>query len=291
MTELLTEEQLEKLTMFRKQAQTIGFSTEPADWETAETALREFYELAGFPPPQTIHRAASPLHARTIIKSLENGRELSYSPTFEGQFQAWFNNGFRFCTDVLGVKLKPEQEKYLDITCRLDFSAGPCYIFDEFAVICDRPEKIFYNEMYKLHNPDGPAVAYRDGFCEVHSINGYQLSTAAAEKIIYHPESITVKDIREEYNSEIARMMVEKYGLEKYLMETGVEVLDVDTLTLKGSAVRTLVRDDKGFKWLIGSDGSTERTYNMAVPEEVTTCRDAHNAICGFDETRMIAEA
>jgi len=65
----------------------------------------------------------------------------------------------------------------------------------------------------------------------------------------------------------------------------------MDSMTLQGSAPRALMRDDLGNMWLVGTDGSTARVYTMAVPSDVSTCKEAHERICGFGENRLIAEA
>jgi hypothetical protein len=51
------------------------------------------------------------------------------------------------------------------------------------------------------------------------------------------------------------------------------------------------MRTKDGQKWLVGSDGSTQRVYYMPVPESAKTCREAHEAICGLDEDKLLMEA
>lgn len=108
--------------------------------------------------------------------------------------------------------------------------------------------------------------------------------------VVTDPDSISVEHIRTETNAEVRRIMIERMGPERYLKEAGSKLIDMDCLKLVGSAPRALVQDSLGDKWLIGTDGSTKRVYYMPVPSEVMTCREAHNAIAGCDETSMIAE-
>jgi hypothetical protein len=95
------------------------------------------------------------------------------------------------------------------------------------------------------------------------------------EQIIMHPETLTAKQADEEGNMEIRRIIIERMGPGKYLMETGAKVLDMDSLTIPGSAPRALMVDNKGMKWLCGTDGSTKRCYYMSVPRESKTCTEA----------------
>ena len=52
-----------------------------------------------------------------------------------------------------------------------------------------------------------------------------------------------------------------------------------------------LMRTKDGQKWLVGSDGSTQRVYYMPVPESAKTCREAHEAISGLNEDQLLMEA
>jgi len=110
--------------------------------------------------------------------------------------------------------------------------------------------------------------------------------------VVTRPDWITLDHIRKESNLEVQRIMIERFGAGKYLVETKAQLLDMDSLTLVGSAPRMLVEDEKGNRWLCGTDGSTGRCYTMAVPREATTCSEAHRMISGLDsEARLVAEA
>ena len=57
-----------------------------------------------------------------------------------------------------------------------------------------------------------------------------------------------------------------------------------------GAGARALMKDDKDDMWFIGTDGSTDRVYNMYVGKGYTTCKAAHEALCGFSESLIKAE-
>ena len=109
--------------------------------------------------------------------------------------------------------------------------------------------------------------------------------------VIESPHKITLKLIKEESNQEIKRVMIERYGISKYLMDVGAKILDMDTLTLEGSAPRALMEDDNGDRYLIGSDGSTSRVYHMRVDNNINKCNEAHNLLAGFDENLILVES
>ena len=137
----------------------------------------------------------------------------------------------------------------------------------------------------RLHSDDGTAIRWRDGvglyFSHGQKIPGW---------IIISPEKITVENIQSEKNAEIKRVMIEKYDVSRYLIDIGAEIVDMDSLTLVGSAPRALIKDKAGNQWLIGTDGSTARVYHMAVDAQIKTCKQAHEQLCGFDEDRLCVE-
>lgn len=163
------------------------------------------------------------------------------------------------------------------------------WLFGKFSVVCTSeyatdPEDI--DDQGRLHCEDGPVHKYPDG-CEIYSWHGIQVPEHAIRK----PESITLQEVDAALNVELRRALIERMGAGAYLMKSGAELVDMDSLTLDGSAPRALLRDKYGNMWLVGTDGSTERVYTMAVPRDVRSCRAAHIAICGFDEALLVAEA
>jgi hypothetical protein len=182
--------------------------------------------------------------------------------------------------DVLKVDIKTSC--YIDL-CE---SAGHVWLNREFVMICERIKSIFRDENGRLHSEDGMALQYRDGW-GLYMWHGVKVN---AQTILF-PETITSEQADKETNGEVRRIMIERMGPGKYLKETNAKVLDMDALTIPGSAPRALMEDKAGMKWLCGTDGSTKRVYFMPVPREAMTCTQAHNAIAAFDEARLIQEA
>lgn len=76
-------------------------------------------------------------------------------------------------------------------------------------------------ENRRFHNPNGPAVLFRDGL-KIYSIKGIRVPA----KIIEEPQNITAKDVLECSNAEVRRLMVEKMGDEKFIKEAGAKMID-----------------------------------------------------------------
>lgn len=171
-----------------------------------------------------------------------------------------------------------------DIIC---FSHLWCWLYPSFAVVSSAPtEYILDAEGLLMNNDAGPAVTFADGY-KIWAINGIFVT----EQVILRPKTLSIDQIMGAPNEEERRIMIERFGVGDYLSKTGAKILDIDSLTLTGSAPRMLLEDKFKNKWLIGTDGSTARVYSMSVPRTAKNCRQAHSLISGFDEGRLIAEA
>lgn len=168
-----------------------------------------------------------------------------------------------------------------------------------FAAICQSPEIHWEHagntasavltpdtqvERMRLHREDGPAAIWPD-----ETALWYIEGVRVTRKIVMEPGTLTLDEIDSEENAEVRRIMIERWGHDRYLRESGAELIDVDYESAqKGAAYRALMRDKRGDQWLVGTDGSTQRTYYMPVPRTATTCAEAHMLICGFDERKIL---
>lgn len=285
----LTEKQQEMVEVYRQRGLDIGNSTKPADWESAEAAIKDLYVFCGFKHPENVYRVDSPKAAQHLINQLMGTEGVFYDTHGYGygQHESSWVNFYEYWEDVVGIEYDHKAKEGLDIIKRITNSCGFYYMFDTTLVICDRPEQINLNEDLVIHNEKGPAIRYRDGF-SIYAINGHTVPSFVIEE----PEKITAEIITNEGNAECKRIMMEIFGISEYLVETGAKVIDVDAgLGLEGSAMRSLIEDNEGNKWLVGSDGSTKRVYHMPVAKHVMTCGEAHKSISGIDESNLIAEA
>jgi len=286
MIEKLTEEQEKDLVVWREEFYKVGINTNPADRESAQDAIREMYTRIGKEPPEFIW-GDSPKQLLEMIREKGGDPNEALNNCFYGQQECYFEAFYLFC-EKIGVKYKEEDSKLLRVWEKISRSCNWWIPADEFCFVSERPEIVAMNSQMRIHNENGPAVKYRGGL-SIFAING----VVVPDFVVNDTDKITVEVIRNESNAEIRRIMISRYsgGIGKYLDDCKAKVLDVDTLTIPGSATRALMEDSTGEKWLVGSDGSTKRVYFMSVPRNSTTCKKAHNAICGFDESRIKMEA
>ena len=184
---------------------------------------------------------------------------------------------------VVGLKIDYSRWDHYEKLCE---HSGPRYMHKEFCIVSDRPELLLVDENNRPHCENGPFCRWRDGF-SLYAIHGVRVPAW----VVLTPERISVEDIKHEQNAEVRRIMRERYGEGRYLVDTGAKILDVDGgLGVVGSAPRMLVEDNAQQRWLVGTDGSTKRVYYMRVPVEISTCREAHNALAGIREEDVICE-
>lgn len=159
-----------------------------------------------------------------------------------------------------------------------------------FAICSDKHNVLNLDDQGRLHCEDGPALSFNrstlnaDYDLHLYFMEGIKLT----EQIIMHPETLTIAQIDKERNAEIRRIMINKFGVENYLMKSEAEVVDNDEVKSfpedPNPMPRALIKTKTNDLWLVGTDGSTKRTYFMPVMPGVKTCKQAHESIAGRPE-------
>jgi hypothetical protein len=128
------------------------------------------------------------------------------------------------------------------------------YPHRDFVMVCERPTEI-HRELtnpatprgwgsHRLHNMSGPAIAWPDGW-GVYAIHGVRLPFHLRH-IVEDPKRITLAEISAESNAEIRRVMLERFGIERYMAESGATVVAElpDTHPIVGLRGARLLRRD-----------------------------------------------
>ncbi|MFE2089869.1 DUF6745 domain-containing protein [Streptomyces sp. NPDC059460] len=158
--------------------------------------------------------------------------------------------------------------------------AGWWWPYERTVVISERPETLHRDEAGRLDRGDGPALSYRDGF----ALYAWRGMPVPAE-FLAELTALTPERIREEENAELRRVMLEFYGYDRYLTESGAEPVH---------------RDETGILWRIALDGDedvvmvevvnstpepdgTHRTYWLRVPPSTRTAKGGVAWTFGLD--------
>ncbi|MDE2469329.1 MAG: hypothetical protein KGL35_11445, partial [Bradyrhizobium sp.] len=256
----ITAARSEEIQRVYREYRDVGLSTEPADFEAAQTAITRLYERVGRKRPYFV-QLDSPLAAELYIdlycrafpiaKKLSKGQlrdqlwgqlwgqlggqlggqlrgqSLRYMGTwFSGAWDsylwAWGDGGRR-----IGAVYPPALNAALDDHIAVSRSIGWWYPFDEFCVLTGRPDVVALDDRARLHSIAGPALRYRDGYA-LHAVHGVRVPAW----IIERKEKITTTKIDAEANAEIRRVMVELYGQDKYLLDSGAAFAQRDQVGL-----------------------------------------------------------
>jgi hypothetical protein len=105
------------------------------------------------------------------------------------------------------------------------------------------------------------------------------------ERIIVNPETITVEEILAEQNAERRRVLLDRFGVSRFMTETEARVLDHDAD--QGGPRKLLfveLKEDEPLVTLSCFCPSTGKNYFLRVPPHTKTCHQAAAWIAGFGD-------
>lgn len=159
-------------------------------------------------------------------------------------------------------------------------NASGIMCLDGVAFVCERPTMFKRLQNLRLHSERGPALAYADGFEE------YAWEGVLVPKfVIEEPESITVEIIEECSNAEVRRVMLDKYGTARYIVDAKVESVQEDECGILFR--RELAGDEplvivKVINSTPEPDG-TFKEYFLRVPPQTSTAKEGIAWTFGLD--------
>ena len=139
---------------------------------------------------------------------------------FWGQQDAFWISFYDFGKEI-GVNYAKTARKGLKIWKRITKSCHWFYPFSDFCLISDKPVRISRDEQGRLHDDSQKAIEYSDGwgFCSVHGV-------VVPDYVIESPNEINTEKIESESNSEIRRVMLDRFGWDRYILETNTKPID-----------------------------------------------------------------
>jgi Domain of unknown function (DUF6745) len=149
--------------------------------------------------------------------------------------------------------------------------SGWWWPYADVAVVSARPVEVHRDNVGRLHHGDGPALAYPDGW-GLWAWRGMPIPPEVVPELA----TLTVDRIRAEDNAELRRVMLEHFGYDRYLRESGAKEVG---------------RDECGILWRVALPGDeplvmvevvnstpepdgTSRVYFLRVPPSVRTARE-----------------
>lgn len=108
------------------------------------------------------------------------------------------------------------------------------------------------------------------------------------QRIAFHPEQISGREILQEPNAELRRVMLERVGFDRFLAEVEAETLDTDTDPGgQRRLLRVEMQDDEPLVCVAVFCPSTGRQYIIRVPPTMNSCHQAIAWTAGFDDPSL----
>jgi hypothetical protein len=190
-----------------------------------------------------------------------------------GQQESYWIAFYKFAEEVLGVKYEKEED--LELWSQIAQSCGWWWPYKDVCIISERPKEVNWETTRaqpRLHKDDGPAINFRDGY-SVWCLEGMLLD----KKIVETPHELTIEEIDKEENVERRRVMLERYGIERYLKESGTEFVCQDRF---GKLYRREFNNDEDLVVVRVTNSTPEpdgtiKDYFLRVPSEMKTPQEA----------------
>src|SRR5436309_1805863 len=165
-----------------------------------------------------------------------------------------------------------------DAPIKLVVSCGAFWLFRGAAVLTARPDRLDLDQNDRLHSDDGMALRYPDGW-GLYASRGVRVT----EQVILRPETLTSKQILNERNVEIRRLMIERLGLKQFLSQARAKYLDADQGGTRRLYRITLPGDEPIVAVRVRCP-STGQIYFLRVPPHLRSCRAAVAWTFGYEK-------
>lgn len=261
----LTPEQDAKLESYYEKWLAVGLQTGPRDHKAIEAALRKIYECAGLKPPARFVWGPSPVAVARMVDT-EGGKEFGDpGRACYGTHDAGWLGFYDFMRTELG--LVEETNELVGLTEAAQAGTGWFWPFEEVCFVSELPTVISQDAEGRLHAESGPALAYSDG-TEVYAWHDVNVP----KDVILNPKGITTAQIDGEQNAEIRRVMIERYGQERYIKDSDLKPVQEDEA---GMLFRKELPGDEPLVMVRVIDTTTGKPYFLRVPPEMTTAKEA----------------
>jgi hypothetical protein len=157
--------------------------------------------------------------------------------------------------------------------CKAFESGAFCFFANEQGIeVCTLPSVVRVDDASRLHSVVGPAFVWLDDVRDYYW-HGIRVEAYVAED----PGRITVADIESETNVEVRRVKIERFGQERYLIQSGARVLHQDDY---GTLFRKELPSDEPLVMVKVVNATPEpdgsfKDYFLRVPPNMETAREA----------------
>ncbi len=189
----------------------------------AESALQEIADIVARADGNGYDRIAALLSStdemtrKLMLACLHNG----------GRFlEIWNAQRYDECLtsalqEVLGLRFTVD-DKLVAWQC-VATNCSAMLMHEEFCIVSDFPEMVNFDDEGRPHSGVGPSARWRDGWTLYH-----WHGTKVQGRFIEAPETIRIADIRAEQNLEVRRVLIEFYGIKRFLLDSDARQIHRD---------------------------------------------------------------
>ena len=215
-----------------------------------------------------IDRGDWPATAAGIGSQLKARALWQHNYLMAGQEAAWL--AFHEFTVLLGARYDERTERRFDAYRTFARTCGWLFPYKSVAFVSDRPAELSFDVQRRLHNGNGAAVRFRDGW-GVHAWHG----TRVPAWMIQQRDAITANMIERLTNVEQRRAALEIYGFERYHVERGGRLIASDELHGQPRRVYEITVEGQQGRVIEVVNGSIEpdgsrRKFHLGVVDGVT---------------------
>ena len=179
---------------------------------------------------------------------------------------AWLS----FFRHVAQLPLDYSKWQHYETVC---IHSGPRIMHAKFCIVSERPFRLLVDDQNRPHCDDGPFCAWRDGTA-LWAVHGVRVPAW----VVTNPERITVQHVQQEKNAELRRVLLERYGHERFIKDSGAVPVHADAY---GTLYRTEFEGDEPLVVVRVKNSTPEpdgesKFYTIRVPPDTTT---AHGAV------------
>lgn len=274
MIEYLTQEQIDKLPVYRKKWIDIGTSTDPINVEKSLKFLKLMYNEAKLKFPSSYEIYQSPYEAINKVREKYNINTTINDFIF-GPHEGYWLSYFNYFQEVLGL----EECDRLSPLMELSKHCGWVLPFDKIIVLTDKPCVIKFDEQLRTHCEDDYAIMYRDGY-GVASWHG----TRIPPKWIFNKSIITPDVLLNWPNIEQRRCACEIVGWINVLTLLDAKLINEDGDPTVGTLYEVDLPGIGNERFLVAIDPNTNKKIGLPVPGETKTALEANSWTYGINK-------
>jgi hypothetical protein len=146
-------------------------------------------------------------------------------------------------------------------------------LHEKFCIVSDFPEELNTDEQGRPHSESGPSYVWPDGWTLYHW-HGIRVTRQIIEKM----ESITVADIKQEPNLEVRRVMLDRYGIKRFLIDSDAREIHRDECGVLYSQMIHPALEPIVMVKVVNSTAEPDGTYKdyfLRVPPHLRTAKAA----------------